>query len=1483
MVGSLVKKAYNLGYGVTKQVIDKKTGKKRNVLRSLERDPEELVVLQPSGKKVKRKDARYVVGKSGRVLYVDPIKKNKHIDEVITPELKRLKKELPDNKARNIKRDILQRHLNKKLIEAGYPDKTLQVRQVGLHAKRVLGEPTVKTPFGKRKTKASEDAKKALLKFLRTKGEYPVKRGKVVTTPELAQDPIFQKISPSGSPGSVESLIDRLRAEKGLKRDWSIGVEKNLAGLTRGRANKAPEGILRNVLQESFFNPRLKKMLLNAMNPRIRKIAEKNDRAFIEGLHEIIFPARTKATPPTHANLFNRNRVHYGAELRLRRLNKVLKERDIAPDEKMSIFMEMAGIEDDMIKLGLQSEIDGVVYGRAYAKGADKLWKYILPIMRDLKKSYPLKELAMPGSGKMRRPPKFKEEGFAGGGLIKKGIQKLIDSTAFNQSRRKFLKQASVTAAATAIPKSILKGASTLAQSSKLPLPDAVPWVKTMTNMLKGVVDSKKAIKLPNGTEIFYLKKPYTQWDSHKLSIKTADGNEDFINFKERKNDFEIEFDIADDFATNQYIEIDKKTGYTEMIDSNLRMAPGGEDVIKDDPIVWAMEKTDDIGYTTISDDYMHDYMSIPNDTDYSHLFERYVDSFSPAGNIFKTKQYTQAEKAKRIAEKETREMEWEEQFRGGYGMHGYYRGGMTMDDYKDMPSRPTRPTRPVMDTNRLLDSIKLIESGGELNPNRAFSRKGAMGAYQIMPGTARQPGYEKFGAYAWPTFEQEYRLQGPDFESKSRKWAGSYLNAMYDRLGGWDKAISAYFWGPGNVLKDEHNLDYYNKVMEAYNTFNRGGMAEKFNVDDAVAMIRANPQSFVGGGLVKKMAPKVLGKLTDFKPKLTGPDLARVRTDLYTPPKGPYTITDEGGVRVLDKTFKNLDEAQDALKELSTLRTQDASTFKIFGARPPKTKEGVNEAAPQVDLGMVGKKLPPEQPGAMFWGSREKIIGAPSESMTGDQWLQYMQLGKHGILNPKGYPVVKHMELNDTGLATHLSRSGKKTISKEQLVKDFDNKLAPDIDVAVLGSGQRNLNVLRQIDKINLQEYREGPLKNVLTTLKNRRALLEESVSNNNKENIIKNIDAIENSVFTNLGVANSITKGFPQKFPFELKKPLHDIAQVTGSRLAGFKKYAKDVEYRNQQTLGGGENYREFLFRSSNKPGSTRAVEPVRAYDELGGQHFSGLSSKDKTGGFAHMRTSDRTDEFGRRILHIEEIQSDMHQPINAAQRALKKKHADWAKAGKTPEGEYAKMNKSAQKDYNALVKKSKYAPRGDVMKEVDDVNEDQLKLILAKIEELSAKPQTKQTQVRIARLNKERAKVRKIIADKRAKMTEGEHSNVPQGPFSKTEDYNEFVIKYATRVAQEGGYDGVTISSSAIKNRSLNPSNKDFMGNVIAYGPMAEGAMKKAAKKSGAKFIKTAIIDDKGRGWEVPMIWLDDGAKMNVQKGLPIYKRGGIAING
>ena len=135
--------------------------------------------------------------------------------------------------------------------------------------------------------------------------------------------------------------------------------------------------------------------------------------------------------------------------------------------------------------------------------------------------------------------------------------------------------------------------------------------------------------------------------------------------------------------------------------------------------------------------------------------------------------------------------------------------------------------------------------------------------------------------------------------------------------------------------------------------------------------------------------------------------------------------------------------------------------------------------------------------------------------------------------------------------------------------------------------------------------------------------------------------------------------------------------------------------------------------------------------------------------------------------------------------------------------------------------------------------------------------------------------------MIEEEKAKMAEGSHSGVPQGPLSKTEDYNEFVMKYMLRVAREGGYDGITINTPAIKNIGMSPTNKDYKGNLVAYGPMAKGAMEKAAKKSGAKFMKTYIKDGNGRVWEVPMLLIKENkaAQAIIDKGLPVYKRGGV----
>ena len=158
------------------------------------------------------------------------------------------------------------------------------------------------------------------------------------------------------------------------------------------------------------------------------------------------------------------------------------------------------------------------------------------------------------------------------------------------------------------------------------------------------------------------------------------------------------------------------------------------------------------------------------------------------------------------------------------------------------------------------------------------------------------------------------------------------------------------------------------------------------------------------------------------------------------------------------------------------------------------------------------------------------------------------------------------------------------------------------------------------------------------------------------------KQIDSIENTVFSNTGVANSIREGFPQKFPFELKKILQDIASVTKTTLAGFDEYAKRAQYRGTQTLSGGENYREFVFKYKHPKGSLRETEPYMTYREVASkqgapEHFTDLADTDTMGGFMHMRISDRTDEFGRRVLHIEEIQADMHQAMNRKQRNVRK----------------------------------------------------------------------------------------------------------------------------------------------------------------------------------------------------------------------------------
>jgi hypothetical protein len=91
---------------------------------------------------------------------------------------------------------------------------------------------------------------------------------------------------------------------------------------------------------------------------------------------------------------------------------------------------------------------------------------------------------------------------------------------------------------------------------------------------------------------------------------------------------------------------------------------------------------------------------------------------------------------------------------------------------------------------DNLADRVEWQESRGNQG---AVSPRGAFGVMQLMPDTARDPG---FGV---PPLDPN----APDPEVENRRVGRDYLNAMLERYGG-DKeaALAAYNWGPGNTDK---------------------------------------------------------------------------------------------------------------------------------------------------------------------------------------------------------------------------------------------------------------------------------------------------------------------------------------------------------------------------------------------------------------------------------------------------------------------------------------------------------------------------------------------------------------------------------------------------------------------------------------------------------------------------------------------------------
>ena len=600
---------------------------------------------------------------------------------------------------------------------------------------------------------------------------------------------------------------------------------------------------------------------------------------------------------------------------------------------------------------------------------------------------------------------------------------------------------------------------------------------------------------------------------------------------------------------------------------------------------------------------------------------------------------------------------------------------------------------------------------------------------------------------------------------------------------------------------------------------------------DDATNSIRKSPkfkhvkddkgniimkEEFNIGGVVNKL--KTIGSLTKGlkAAEPLGP-VSKGQMKLAAP-KGPYSIADESGARVLDKDFDTVEDAQKAVQELSSLRLSDPTKFKIFGARPPKTKEGVSYGAPEVKA--VSKQDEARMP-SMFWKSREEIAEANQNVMTGKQWLAY--------LKNKG---VGDTELKDTSLGFHLMSTPNDKIKKSELLLEFD-EMAPKIEAKVLGwrdtkslvkDGASFINSVKRYPPVYMDQKSRRIINDVFQVMQRM------DTGRPTGPQMVKLKEVLNKSFKNEFGIDEIIGKGLDpaKKMPFMAKKialVFDDILNQKGIQYTASGK----PKHAGTQTLSGGQNYQEILF--SYKPGVYRQGEKVFTEG-----HDFGAQSPDNM--FVWVRFSDRNDEYGRKILFVEEIQSDMHQ------------------------GARGKKNEVGKG----------YVPRKDLY---DPDSQE-----LSKIQTALAKIQDKVDEAAGINVGPLRAQQAKLIKESK-KLKPGKKrykagSNTPEGPFADSKDYGRFIMQYLLRAAKESGdYDGVALASGKIKGSS----KTGFYTNIMIP------QMKKIAKKSGAKYDETIIVDGEGLPRDgIPVLLLKDkkGIITSTQKmdsGISAYNKGGL----
>ena len=621
--------------------------------------------------------------------------------------------------------------------------------------------------------------------------------------------------------------------------------------------------------------------------------------------------------------------------------------------------------------------------------------------------------------------------------------------------------------------------------------------------------------------------------------------------------------------------------------------------------------------------------------------------------------------------------------------------------------------------------------------------------------------------------------------------------------------------------LIDILNKDNYRDIGRYIRTgqfdkFNRGGAVDYGEMKPVVPPLDPGERQHLNPGgtaaqagskiatqyIKKQILPKVIGHTTKIMEKLAAPKDA--------PEIKPFAVVDREGLPIKD--FKTQKEAEKWLYD----KKETVPENEYYESTIDYSVKPISEIKTQTAV---------EDTPAMMWKTPSVIADAPMNVAQGKQWL--------GILKKAG---VSPKELEDTSMGPFLSNIEPNVkFTKQELLNEFD-ELAPKISVITTGKRDQAKYIKNITDKFNAIRDRidtfDGKDQQVLNTFA---GILQKAVGSTTD----KQLNVLANQVNKTLGQAYGMKNALMSESILQNNQIPAPIRSIFGDMQELFKtrgavhQFNKGPSHAGDQVLPGGVNYREYLFKYN--PNYLREMEP-----KYSPGHSFGFTDDMAQNTFVHARISDRTDNFGRKLMFVEEIQSDMHQ---RPQKALRRGES------------------------------GVYATRGDKVESVKPLIA-QLQKTQNKIDKILASDPNNPT---LPKLYKERAALSENINDIRGRTSARSGSDTPEGPFQRSEDYGAFVTKYLLRLAKEGGYDGIAVSTGNIKTRRGYDSEEQKKGHFGFYDKIMNKVLKKIAKNSDVEYI-TTVINDGNLNWgNVPVLLVKAADK--IMKGLPSYKDGGL----